>query len=520
MSRPKGRGLGSRKKYSQQPFKAKTVDNFHVGDPIECEKGQDVRIYFQNVNGISAGGNLLKAEEIVIAWKAIGVDILGWAETNINFRHPSDPTTVLKSKLHKHHKTYTVETSSSGIESKHIHQPGGVTTIMTGKLTGRIKKRFADKLGRWSGYTICGKEKKLTILTAYQVCKATNPGSNTASEQQRTKLMLREQGKARKKSELDPRKAFCEDLDSFLKQIKEENHEIIIMMDANECIYERASKLRNVMSKHELTDVHRTLHDTNDPEEWRTYNRGSKKIDYIFATPGVVEWTKKSGMEEFNSRIQSDHRGLWMDVDMHSLLGGKIPDLIPPQQRGVTGKDPKTTKKFRDELHKYLIAHNFEKRIKTIKELTEKKEKEEKIASLIQALDRDLERGMIASEKKAAKPVRPDWSPASVQCQAKVNYYKCWLSEIRTGVKQEKQRRYYRKKAGKEFVPEDDTPPSKQKIQKKLRELQKERQEIFKNAREDRIKYLEKIAEERAQGDKDDKKINKIIESILLCERR
>ena len=124
MFRPRGRGQGSRKNYRQQPIKPKTVENFHSGDPIECEEGNTVRIYFQNVNGISAGGNLLKAEEIIAAWKAIDVDIFGWAETNINFEHPTDPTSVLKSKLRKQHKIYTVETSSSGIASTNIHQPG------------------------------------------------------------------------------------------------------------------------------------------------------------------------------------------------------------------------------------------------------------------------------------------------------------------------------------------------------------------------------------------------------------
>ena len=521
MSRPRGRGLGSRKKYTQQPFKPKTVENFHVGDPIECEKGDDVRFYFQNVNGISAGGNLLKAEEIIIAWKAIGVDVYGWAETNVNYMHPLDPTTTLKSKIHKQNKTYSIETSSSGIETKNIHQPGGVATIVTGKLTGRIKKRYSDKLGRWSGYTICGKEKELTILTAYQVCKSTNPGSNTAAEQQKTKLLLREQGKTRKKSQLDPRKAFTNDLDEFLKDVKKENHEIMIMMDANESIHEKASKLRNIMAKHQLTDVHRMLNETGNEEDWRTYNRGTKKIDYIFGTPGVLDWTTKCGMEEFNARIQSDHRGLWIDVDLQSLLGGKIPDLIPPQQRGVTGKDPRTTRKFRQELHKYLIEHKFEERMSRIQQLTKENESTQKIEDLIQALDRDLERGMIASEKKAGKPTRPDWSPALIECQAKVNYYKCWLSEKLTGVKQEKQRRYYRRKAGKEFEPDDELhTPTKPTIQKKLRELQKERREIFQNAREERIKYLEKIAEERATGDKDAKKIAKIIDGILLSERR
>ena len=274
MSRPRGRGQGSRVNYRQQSIKPKTVENFHVGDPIECEKGDDVRIYFQNINGIAAGGNLLKAEETIIAWKAIGVDIFGWAETNVNFNHPKDPKSTLKQKIHKQHNLYSVETSSSGIETKNFHQPGGVATVITGKITGRIKKRYSDEMGRWAGYTICGKARQLTILTAYQVCKQLNPGSNTAAEQQRTKLLLREKGKPRKKSELDPRKAFIEDLDHLLRSIRSENHEIIIMMDANECIHERASKLRNVMSKHGLTDIHRLYNDTSEPEEWRTYNRG------------------------------------------------------------------------------------------------------------------------------------------------------------------------------------------------------------------------------------------------------
>ena len=360
-----------------------------------CEKGDDVRIYFQNINGISAGGNLLKAEETIMAWKAIGVDIFGWAETNVNFSHPTDPTTLLKQKIRKQHNIYSVETSSSGIESKNIHQPGGIATVMTGKLTGRIKKRHSDEMGRWAGYTICGKVRQLTILTAYQVCKATNPGSNTAAEQQRTKLLLREKGKTRKKNELDSRKAFTEDLGNLLRSIRSENHEIIIMMDANECIYERASKIRNVMSKHGPTDIHRALHETNDPEEWRTYSRGSKKIDYIFGTTGVLEWTRKCGMEEFNARAQSDHRGLWADIDLRALLGGETPDLTPPQRRGVTGKDPESTRKFRKHLHESLVGHNFESRMAQVKELTNRETPSEIIDEMIQALDRDLERGMI-----------------------------------------------------------------------------------------------------------------------------
>ena len=520
MSRPKGRGHGSRVKYRQQPIRPKTVENFHVGDPIECEKGEDVRIYFQNVNGISAGGNLLKAEEIIMAWKAIDVDLFGWAEANVNFAHPDDPTSIIKSKLHKQHKNYSITASSSGIESKNIYQPGGVVTVATGNLTGRIKKKYADEMGRWSGYTICGKAKNLTVLTAYQVCKATNPGTNTAAEQQKTKLLMRDMNKPRKKSELDPRKAFIEDFNNLLKNIREEKHEIIVMMDANECIYERASKLRNLMSKYELTDVHRYHHETNDSADWNTYSRGSKKIDYIFGTPGVIEWTKKCGMEEFNARIQSDHRGLWMDVDMKSLLGGKVPDLTPPRQRGVTGKDPKSTRKFREKLHEYLIEHQFERRMETIQELTADGSITEEVADMIQALDRDLERGMLSAEKKASRPVRPDWSPALIKCQAKANYYKCWLSELRTGIKQEKQRSYYRRKAGEEFEPEDENGMTKVRTQKKLRELQKELREIRQNAREERRKYLEKIAEERATGNKDDKKISKIIDGILLSEKR
>ena len=202
----------------------------------------------------------------------------------------------------------------------------------------------------------------LTIITAYQVCKASNPGTNTAAEQQRTRLIQREQGKPRKKSTLDPRKAFIHDLDEFLKSIHEENHEIILMMDANECMHEKASKIRNVITKHGLTDIHRLNHGEHDPQEWNTYNRGSKKIDFIFGTTGVVEWTTRCGIEEFNARIQSDHRGLWIDVDLEAILGGKIPDLTPPQQRGVTGKDPKTTRKFRRELRKYLVDHKFNER--------------------------------------------------------------------------------------------------------------------------------------------------------------
>ena len=54
---------------------------------------------------------------------------------------------------------------------------GGVILGVTGDLSGRVKDRIFDELGRWCGVTLLGKDgRKILILTAYNVSQKIDLG--------------------------------------------------------------------------------------------------------------------------------------------------------------------------------------------------------------------------------------------------------------------------------------------------------------------------------------------------------
>jgi hypothetical protein len=77
-------------------------------------------------------------------------------------------------------------TSSDKFETTY-HKRGGTTCGDLGQMVDRVIASGRNKTGcgRWSQITYAAKEnKKITLISAYRVCKQTNPGDLTASKQQ------------------------------------------------------------------------------------------------------------------------------------------------------------------------------------------------------------------------------------------------------------------------------------------------------------------------------------------------
>jgi hypothetical protein len=77
-------------------------------------------------------------------------------------------------------------TSSDKFETTY-RKRGGTTCGALEQMVHRVIASVRDErgCGRWSQIIYAGKEsKKMTIISAYRVCKQTNPGDLTASKQQ------------------------------------------------------------------------------------------------------------------------------------------------------------------------------------------------------------------------------------------------------------------------------------------------------------------------------------------------
>ena len=128
----------------------------------------------------------------------------------------------------------------------------------------------------------------------------------------------------------DPRTQIITDLSRFIDERRNEGSEIILMADANESITDESLKWKEFVLSNSLHDVHSTL-----LQELPLPTRiGSKKrLDFIVATKGILNYAHAAGYRALHEAIVADHIMLWADFDLKRFFGGKNPSIIPPQGR-------------------------------------------------------------------------------------------------------------------------------------------------------------------------------------------
>jgi endonuclease/exonuclease/phosphatase family metal-dependent hydrolase len=79
-----------------------------------------------------------------------------------------------------------------------------------------------------------------------------------------------------------------------------------------------------------LIDSHARTHRL-DSEVATYYARGTKQLDYILMTEQLASHSTNCGAEPFNHRFYSDHRGIWVDLELLGLFDRNLPPLARPQ---------------------------------------------------------------------------------------------------------------------------------------------------------------------------------------------
>jgi hypothetical protein len=158
--------------------------------------------------------------------------------------------------------------------------------------------------------------KKIAIITAYKPCKTTGP--NTTWSQQW--ILLRE-----KSENPDPTAALCNDLNETLRNWRSQNMEIILMIDENEEIGNKPGGFGQILAQNGLFDI---LANQHIAEKYPpTYARGSKRIDYIFATESIQTNCKSSGILPMHHGYPSDLRAVFIRIDLQKILSTEIHPL-------------------------------------------------------------------------------------------------------------------------------------------------------------------------------------------------
>ena len=246
--------------------------------------------------------------EYMLKMKEYEVDVWGWTETNINWT--PNTTNAMKYMSTKIFKNSHIATSNSD-DPAGQRQQGGTCTVIINNLVGRKITSGEDKkgLGRWSYIQISGRDyRKTIIITGYKPCIQEQCGDKTVTAQQ--KRILKMQG-----SNKTPRKQWDKDLCNTINTWKQEGNKILWMGDLNRGLED--NDVAEIIERTELYDIIGAIHGDT---KINSHITGSRQIDFFLGTQGIVETVEKTGILPFYIGIDSDHRGMFCDIDKHQLF--------------------------------------------------------------------------------------------------------------------------------------------------------------------------------------------------------
>ena len=171
----------------------------------------------------------------------------------------------------------------------------------------------------------------LSIITAYRVCKGSIRQAPVGSAMVREHEFYRNQGEATPQ----PRQRFLSELRSVIDRVQNDGHAILVMLDANGTL-ENDRGLQDFRDFCGLVDLHRA-----DPAPSTFIGSESRRIDYMLGCYLVAESVSRQGSLAYTEGPQSDHRGLYVDLDIERILGAQTSASIErPSTRLLNSGNP------------------------------------------------------------------------------------------------------------------------------------------------------------------------------------
>ena len=400
--------------------------NTSWGDIIGTKNERSLRLYFQDINGLSTKELQEAWIDILHTMENLDVDMFGLAETNINWT--PNITNYLYQQLRKNvsygSRQLKLVSASCEDPTSTLYQPGGVCHVSLGEVSGRIGHLGKDPhgLGRWTYMTVQGQHtRKIVIATVYRVAQAYAPQGYRTTYNQQFRA-LRRQGKENP----EPQQQLAIDLLEAVKKWKEDS-EVIVLIDANTT--NDNNRWAQFLANAELFDLLENRHGMDSP---RTCIRGSTTIDYIYGTSAIVDGICAAGMLPFHHKIVSDHRGLWIDLDIPHLLKGSIAPVLENLHLQPRTKNKSMCSTIRKAITQTVRQYDIAGKIRQLKEDTNMEPAQRE--TLLNEYDGQLTEAMVSAMRKC-KPQFPFWwSPELHHAYIVVKIWKLRRTELAYGV--------------------------------------------------------------------------------------
>ena len=199
---------------------------------------------------------------------------------------------------------------------------GGMVTGSNGCWSGRISRQGEDQLGRWSYMALQAKKGyKVVFITVYLPNKPTMAGGGTTIYKQMEADLLKSKGKL-----IEPRKALLDDLHSFIDNERKTGNVVILMGDMNDNLGMENGQVRTFLKSVGMEMTFNKRHgDTAKLPP--THDRGKNCLDLIGISDHIPDTAiVKAGYAPFYFNFFTDHRGVFVDIDVEEIFNCGRPD--------------------------------------------------------------------------------------------------------------------------------------------------------------------------------------------------
>ena len=207
-----------------------------------------------------------------------------------------------------------ISDSGQDVRSRNGYLPGGTINILLGRVAGLRIKQYEKKdgMGRWSSFRLEGNGKVLQFITIYRIPESTAPGILKSRAQY-------DRCCGEVKTSRQYRDQLLDDIAEEIKIAKADDvNDFVIAGDFNQDI--AGDQMQRFMRENGLFEVHHTVNNIDNDERDNTHVTGSKQIDAVLATDGIVQSIKGSLLVEVNEIIENDHRGFIFDIDIQEYF--------------------------------------------------------------------------------------------------------------------------------------------------------------------------------------------------------
>jgi hypothetical protein len=415
------------------PFrKSQTIDiQTSYGSSYLDREHSSLRIFFQNTKGLTYSFTGVDYDYYLTCTKSIRADIIGMAETNTAWQHPH-LSFLFSSRARKHYPLLKTNFSSPSsavdrVPEKETYQSGGTITMTTGDFVPMVYGETPDDntgLGRWSSQTLRGNNNKIcTAITGYRVCSgsvATSPTGSVFSREY-------EHHRTRYVTSPPPRKLFFADLKEYIHQLQEKGHAILLMLDCNGQLQDDTD-LQQFVATCNLLDLHKS-----DPAPSTYIGSETRRIDYMLGCSNTAESLQAAGSLSYLDGPQSDHRGLFIDLNTTTLFGQTIAPIkvAAPHTRPLKSGNPESIATYHCSMLQYYDKHHMVKRIKDLRDSTYTTLSRSEIKKQLEKWDNDQGRPMHHAERQLQHSTKAyEWSPELRNAGVILRYWRLRVREI------------------------------------------------------------------------------------------